>query len=128
MKYFAKTYQTQIPTIASSYAWTPKDTSLDIDAVQAFTKTLLDMASPSFTQSDFNNALKTTSFQGLTGDVTFQANTINSRHISDRTDQNVYTTCYDYQHILHLVDSYAVTTDKVLVQELSSVPNITSCD
>lgn len=124
---FAKAYATQTPTIDPSYFWMPTDTFLAIDAVQAVTQTVQALPDIHFTQSDFNTVLQSISFQGVTGGVTLQGNRVNSRHISDRTQESVYITCYDTKHILHLVDSYLANTDDASAQEDTSIPNRTAC-
>ena len=105
----------------------PTDTFLNIDAVQAFTNTLQTLQRTNFTQSDFNNTLQSVNFQGVTGSVTLQGNRVTSGHISDRTMEAVYITCYDYQHTLHLVAGYNTLTDTGSVQENSSIPDVSSC-
>lgn len=124
---FAKAHTTPTPTIDPADLWMPTDAFLDFDAVQAMTKTVQAQAGTNFTQSNFNTTLQSISFQGETGNITFQGYRLNSSHMSDRTQQSVYITCYDTKHILHLVDSYLATTDNSTVQEDSSIPNITSC-
>jgi hypothetical protein len=124
---FFKPYTTPIPAIPAADFWMPTDTFLNIDAVQAFTHTLQILHNPNFTQEEFNAALRSISFQGETGNVTLQGNRVNSGHRSDRTEQNAYITCYDYQHILHLVDSYDTLTDTGSVQENPSIPDTSPC-
>ena len=124
---FANAYAKQTPTIDPSYFWMPTDTFLDIDAVQAMTTAVQALPDTHFTQNDFNTALQSISFPGETGNVTLQGNRVSSRHMSDRTQQYVYITCYDTKHILHLIDRYIANTDNASVQEDTSIPNITPC-
>jgi len=71
-----------------SRLWIPTDTLLAYDAVKTFVQTAGSLLS-SFDQKDFENALASISFNGVSGELQFQRDRGNG-HASDR-DQDLFT-------------------------------------
>ncbi len=93
-----------------SHLWIPKDTLLIYDAVKAFAQTVKNMLNEGFTQDTLNMTLENISFDGTSGQVTFQGNT-NNGHRSDRQQGYIYITCNDLAHNIHLVAKYNTIND-----------------
>jgi ABC-type branched-subunit amino acid transport system substrate-binding protein len=89
-----------------SYLWIPTDTLLAYDAVSAFAQTLRNLPDEDFTQNDFNTILANVSFNGVSGEITFQGTRKNG-HSSDRDQGYIYITCDDYAHNIHLITQYS---------------------
>ncbi len=93
-----------------SHLWIPKDALLIYDAVKAFAQTVKNMLNEGFTQDTLNMTLENISFDGTSGQVTFQGNT-NNGHRSDRQQGYIYITCNDLAHNIHLVAKYNTIND-----------------
>jgi hypothetical protein len=110
------------PYLANSingYTLLPPHTILSNDATTAFIRALQKISNPNFTQNDFNNKLATITFAGVSGTIELLGNATSSQHISDRNRGEIYVTCADQFHTIHLITEYQSTntTETVSVQE-----------
>jgi ABC-type branched-subunit amino acid transport system substrate-binding protein len=132
---FIKAYQQQgfaEPYLANSipgYTLLPPHTLLSNDATTAFIKTLQQMSNPNFTQSSFNATLATITFTGVSGTIELQGDQTNTQHISDRDTGDIYITCADQFHTIHLITKYQSVnaTATVEVQENPLSGNFQLC-
>jgi len=100
-----------------SQLWIPAGALQAYDAFNVFAQTVKNWQYGS-TQDEFNAVLANISFNGVSGEITFQGNR-NNGHSSDRDQGYIYITCNDYEHNIHLITKYsAINADNSPVQNL----------
>ena len=111
-----------LPYLANSipsYTLFPPHAILSYDATTAYTEAAKNFQTANFTQNDFNKALSSVSFYGVSGYVILQGKGTEPTHTSDPNAGYVYIMCTDRAHTIHLIAQYeSINTDGANINQI----------
>jgi hypothetical protein len=111
-----------LPYLAKSippYTLFPPHAILTYDATTAYAEAAKNFQTTNFTQSDFNKALSSISFYGVSGYIIFQGKGTVLSHASDPNAGYIYIMCTDRARAIHLIAQYeSINTDEANINQI----------